>query len=695
MRYDAPGFKAYVVPNSAVEGYSPILKNLVYKDDASITEHSDKHTVYDIFWSSVKQVPERNFVGHRIYNSTNGTYGPFVFQTYAQVAERVTNFGAGIIQMRLNDVQSKEEKSSIAKRNWGVAVYSANRPEWNITDKALSSQSLFSVALYDTLGESSMEYILNHSECTVVVCSLDKVHKILKNVDTMPNLKAIISLDSIHTNVPVATGQLPPFVPSPFNTKATDVLKQWAASKSIGFYDILEIEALGKASGIPHHPPLPDDIYTLMYTSGTTGNPKGAVSTHKNYMTAARSGAMGRFNPDSGPVMISYLPLAHCYGKSAENVNMLLQGTIGYFCGDISMILEDCRELQPTGFPGIPRILARFYDTITAMTVNAPGLKGMIYRKAVEEKLANLYAGKGSKHEFWDKILFDRVRALLSSRLEGMGSGSASIEPHVLNFLRVTFCVDMGEGYGLTETASNGLRQAKGDITPGCIGFPAPGMQVRLGDVPEMKYFVTDSPYPRGEIYLKGPAVFKGYFKEKEKTDEVLSSDGWFATGDIARINEDGSVSIIDRKKSIFKLSQGEYLAPERMENTFSKHPLVMQSFVHGYSTKNYPVCVVVPDPVTFVPWATKILSDLGEDTGNGNYEYLTKNEKINKAFLAELADHGRKSKMQGYEIVRAVHLEHVPFDVETNRLLTPTFKLKRFDAMNYYKDIIDQLYQK
>ncbi|PWA01142.1 hypothetical protein BB558_002771 [Smittium angustum] len=695
MRYDTPGFKSYVVPNSAVEGYSPILKNLEYKDDASINKNTDKHTIYDIFWSAVKQVPDSDFVGHRVYNSADGTYGPYVFQTYGQIAERVTNFGAGIIKMRLDNAQSEEEKSSVNKRNWGVAVYSANRPEWNITDKALSSQSLYSVALYDTLGESSMEYILNHSECTVIVCSLDKVPKILRNIDTMPNLKSIISFDSIHTKAPVAAGQLPPFVPSPFNTKATDVLKQWAASKSIGFYDILEIEALGKASGIPHHPPSPSDIYTLMYTSGTTGNPKGAVSTHSNYMAVARSGSMGRNETDPPPVMISYLPLAHCYGKSAENIVMLMHGTIGYFCGDISRILEDCRALQPSSFPGIPRLLARFYDIITAMTVNAPGLKGVIYRKAVDEKLANLYAGKGSKHEFWDKILFDRVRALLSSRIQNMGSGSASIEPHVLNFLRVTFCIDMGEGYGLTESAASGLRQSKGDITSGSIGVPAPGLQVRLRDVPEMKYFVTDSPNPRGELCLKGPSIFQGYFKEKEKTDEVMLGDGWFATGDIARINEDGSVSIIDRKKSIFKLSQGEYLAPERMENTFSKHPLVMQSFVHGYSTKNYPVCVVVPDPVTFVRWATKILSDLGEDTGNGNYEYLTKNEKINKAFLAELADHGRKSKMQGYEIVRAVHLEHVPFDVETNRLLTPTFKLKRFDAVNYYKDIIDQLYQK
>ncbi|PVZ97118.1 hypothetical protein BB558_006936 [Smittium angustum] len=695
MRYDTPGFKAYVVPNSAVEGFSPILRNIDYKDDASITEHTDKHTIYDIFWSSVKQVPNSDFVGHRVYNSADGTYGPYVFQTYAQVAERVTNFGAGIIQMRLNNAKSEEEESSINKRNWPVAIYSGNRPEWNITDKALSSQSLYSVALYDTLGESSMEYILNHSECTVVVCSLDKVPRLLGNVDNIPNLKAIISFDSIHTKTSVATGQLPPFVPSPFNTKATDVLKQWAASKSIGFYDILEIEALGKASGIPHHPPLPSDIYTLMYTSGTTGNPKGAVSTHKTYMAAARTASLGRLDTDSTPVMISYLPLAHCYGKNAENVIMLLQGSIGYFCGDISKILDDCRALQPTNFPGIPRLLARFYDVITAMTINAPGLKGVIYRKAVDEKLANLFAGKGSKHEFWDRLLFDRIRAILSSRLENMGSGSASIEPHVLNFLRVAFCIDIGEGYGLTESSGTGIRQTKGDITPGCIGVPAPGLQVRLRDVPEMKYFVTDSPCPRGELCLKGDIIFQGYFKEKEKTDEVMLGDGWFATGDIARINEDGSVSIIDRKKSIFKLSQGEYLAPERMENTFSKHPLVMQSFVHGYSTKNYPVCVVVPDPVTFVPWATKILSDLGEDTGNGNYEYLTKNEKINKAFLAELADHGRKSKMMGYEIVRAVHLEHVPFDVETNRLLTPTMKLKRFDAIAYYKDIVDQLYKK
>ncbi|PVV05243.1 hypothetical protein BB560_000244 [Smittium megazygosporum] len=681
MNYSAQGFKSYVVPDSARPGFTPILRNLAFYKDSMLNVYPELETIYDLFWGSVEQVPDRDFIGHRPYDPETGNFLPYVFQTYKQVGERVTNASAGFIKAMLMLSKTEQEKQKVLARKWPIAIYSINRPEWKIADKACVTQSLYSVALYDTLGYDSMLYILDHCEAPMVVCSLDKIPKIMLNIGKLPRLKIIVCMDSLKDS------QHSRSVPSPFNTNSIRILREWTNHCSIKLYDMEEIEELGKSSGIPHFPPKPEDIYTVLYTSGTTGNPKGVVSTHSNYVHSVKFGSIGRLDRTNTQVVISYLPLAHTYGRQTENLNVFAYGKIGYFCGDISKILEDTRALQPTSFPGIPRLLSRFYDEIRKKTIDAPGITGKIYRKAVAEKLAKFKKTGNPRDEFWDPTLFKPIKSMISDRLTAAGSGSASIEPKVLDFLRVVFAIDMIEGFGMTETSAVGLKQVPGDPSSGNIGTPLPGIEIRLKDVPEMNYLSTDTPCARGELLIRSKTIFREYLKEPEQTREVMLEGNWFATGDIARINEDGSISIIDRKKSIFKLSQGEYLAPERLENTLSKHPLVSQSFVYGRSTKSYPVGVIVPDPLTFVPWATKIV-------GNKTFEELVKDPKVVSEVLKEIQAYSRRSKMNGFEILRNIHLEHIPFDADNNQLLTPTLKLRRFDAAKYYNDILENLYE-
>ncbi|PVV00342.1 hypothetical protein BB560_005282 [Smittium megazygosporum] len=672
--------KSVIVPNPN-PNESHILRNPRTRTEADLTSYSDIKTAYDIFWNAAKSAPNNPYLGRRPFDPATGTFGPYVFQTYGQVAERVQNLASGIIHIHQKALPEEQRQQAQSQRNFPIAIYSINRPEWAIAERACFTQSLYSVSLYDTLGDSSVEYILNHSESSIIICSLDKVSNLLNVCHNTPLLKAIISMDSFGEN------PNKPGIPSPFNINSVSVLKAWAASKNIALYDIYDVEAIGKASPIPHHPPSPSDLYTICYTSGTTGDPKGAVSNHHAYTFAAKS-VHDHSQPEGTPVTFSYLPLAHCYERTVENLTTLNFGSIGYYTGDLTKLIDDCQQLQPTIFPGVPRVLNRLYDRMTAATVNAPGLTGKLARKAYADKLANLKSGKGNKHFLWDRILFKKLQAVVSKRLDIVISGSAPLDPNILDFLRIALLCRMSEGYGLTETSGMGVIQPGNEFTSGDVGIPTPGVLVKLIDVPEMNYFSTDKPCPRGELCLKGSNVFTEYYKDEEKTAEAFGQDRWFMTGDIARFNPDGTVSIIDRKKNIFKLSQGEYLAPEKIENILSKHPLVMQSFVYGNSFKNSIVGIVVPDPETFVPWASKIAQD-----GKSDIDSLVKNPKVIAAFLSKLDSAAEKAKLAGFEKIKALYLESKPFDIETNCLLTPTMKLKRADAAKYYAGVIDDLY--
>ncbi|OMJ16830.1 Long chain acyl-CoA synthetase 7, peroxisomal [Smittium culicis] len=682
-------FKSYVVLGSASPGYSHILRNPLNKNSIIRNIDPDVNTMYQIFENC------------KPFDPVTKTFGEYSFQTYSQIHKRAENLSSGIFSLRLEKAETLDEKAAVEARNWPVCMYAINRLEWTLTDRALPMQSLYSVALYDTLGQESTEYILNHCEASVVVCSLDKIHKLLMNIDKYPYLKIIISMDPL-SNRQTVSG-VPVFMPSPYNTGTADILRSWAKTKNVVLHDIHEVEEMGRACPIAHHPPGPEDTYTMLYTSGTTGNPKGAVNTHANYSAAAIAVMSGRGEYKKTISAVSFMPLAHTSGRNAENSITYKQGFIGYYSGDITRILEDNQKLQPTLFTGVPRLYNRFYDLIASKTINAEGLVGSASRYAASVKINNLLKNNEYDHFLFDKMFFNKTKAMISKNLEYAITGSAPIEAHVLNFLRISLKAKMMDFYGMTETSSVALGQNDTDLTVSNSGIPSDGMEVKLRDVPDMNYLVTNSPHPRGEVLIRGPTVFKGYFKDIEKTNETLIGDGWIATGDIGRFNSDGTISIIDRKKALFKLSQGEYVAPEKVENTITKNPLVMQAFVYGISTKDHVVSVVVPDELTFIPWATSLLlASNQKDPSNSlspsqirnlSLKQLTENEIVHSNLLKSIQETCRSSKLNGYEIVKAIHIEHAPFDVETNKLITPTFKLKRFDAAKYYKSTLDRLY--
>ena len=271
-----------------------------------------------------------------------------------------------------------------------------------------------------------------------------------------------------------------------------------------------------------------------------------------------------------------------------------------------------------------------------------------------------------------------------------MSTGSAPISGEVMEFLRVCFGGIVFEGYGMTESACVISKTHALDFTCGHVGTPVKCCEVKLDSVREMNYTTNDKPYPRGEVCVRGPSVFSGYYKAQDTTDEVMDRDGWLHTGDIGTWLPGGRLKIIDRKKNIFKLAQGEYVAPEKIENVYARSRFVAQSFVYGDSLTASLVAIVVPDEEVLVPWAKK----KGVAVGDVDFRKLCLDVSVQKMIHESMVTVGKEAGLKGFEQVKAVHLHPTLFSVE-NGLFTPTFKLKRPQARVAFQGDIDRMYKR
>ncbi|KAG0344393.1 hypothetical protein BG004_004513 [Podila humilis] len=665
------------VPGTRVPGATGHFRhtNFVNGLVEHIVESPHIKTLYDLFQHSLDKYGNNEFLGHRPYNTVTQSYGGYTWQTFAQINQRVNAFGSGL--MHLNDVILRNPQLN----RWSLGIWAQGRPEWYISEMSCNFHNLVSVALYDTLGPDAVEYIVGHAEIPIIVCSANHVSTILQNANKMPGLKAVISMDSLQDAVPI------PGMSSP-----SKILRAWGEEKGIKVFDFNEIEALGAEFPRKHTPPQPEEVASLCYTSGTTGQPKGAMLTHKNFVATVATNREGMIMSPAD-VVISYLPLAHIYGRVIDTNATYAGCRIGYFRGDVALLMEDIQELRPTFFPTVPRLLNRIYAKLIASTVEAPGLTGALARRAVATKLANLKEGKGVHHPLWDRLLFNKVKMALGGRVEIILTGSAPIATEILSFMRIAFCCVVTEGYGATEGMATATVTLGDEYIPGHVGCPRAGCEIKLVDVPEMNYFVTDKPYPRGEIHIRGDTVFKGYFKDEKNTRETVDPEGWLASGDIGFVDDRGCFTIVDRKKNIFKLAQGEYIAPEKIENVMvARCNLAQQIYVHGNSLESTLVSVVFPDPETFLPFANAITGSQVVVGDHAGLLKLCQDRQVNEAFLQELDKAGRAGGLRGFEFVKRVHLTTNAFTVE-NGMMTPTFKVRRPQVAAYFKDQVKAMY--
>uniref|UniRef100_A0A8C1TGU5 Arachidonate--CoA ligase n=1 Tax=Cyprinus carpio TaxID=7962 RepID=A0A8C1TGU5_CYPCA len=500
-----------------------------------------------------------------------------------------------------------------------VGIFAQNRPEWVIAELACYTFSMALVPLYDTLGLEAMVHILNLAEISMVICDKeDKAESLLKHKEK---------------GVTPALSCLVLF--NPFSAALLE------RGRKCGV-EILQLSQIM----VRNIPPKPQDLAVVCFTSGTTGT---------NHVT----------------FHIAYLVSMFCHGAR-----------VGFYQGDISLLMDDIKTLKPTFFPVVPRLLNRIYDKIVG-SVTSP-LRRALLHYAVRRKQAELSSGVVRNNSMWDRLIFNKIQASLGGNLRFILTASAPISPTVLSFLRATLGCLIFEGYGQTECTAGCTFSMPGDWSAGHVGAPLPCAMVKLTDIPDMNYYAKNG---EGEICIRGHSVFRGYLKDEERTGETLDADGWLHTGDVGQWLPNGTLRIVDRKKHIFKLSQGEYIAPEKIENVYTRCVPVLQVFVHGDSLQSYLIGVVVPDPEVFVDWAK-------ERGIVGSYEELCQNPDVKKAVLEDMTAVGKEAGLKSFEQVKDFYLHPDMFSV-SNGLLTPTLKSRRVDLRRVFSEEIARMYRK
>ncbi|KAL8103088.1 long chain acyl-CoA synthetase 4-like [Apium graveolens] len=610
---------------------------------------------WDIFRMSVEKYPHNQMLGHR--EVVDGKHGDYVWLTYKQVYDLVIKLGNAI-------------RSCGVEQGGRCGIYGANSEGWVISMEACNAHGLRCVPLYDTLGADAVEFVICHAEVSIVFAEEKKIPEVFKTFPkTTEYIKTIVSFG-----------------------KVTPEQKEESKKLGVTAYSWDEFLLLGDDKHFELPVKEKTDICTIMYTSGTTGDPKGVLISNNCIVTIIA--AVNRFLQGVNEpltekdVYLSYLPLAHIFDRIIEECFISHGAQIGFWRGDVKLLVEDIGVLKPTVLCAVPRVLDRIYSGLTQKISAGGFLKNVLFNVAYSYKLRGM--NKGKKHDeaapLCDKVVFSKVKQGLGGRVRLILSGAAPLASHVEGYLKVVTCCHVLQGYGLTETCAGSFVSIPNEQTMlGTVGPPVPNVIARLESVPEMGYDAL-SATPRGEICIQGDTLFSGYYKREDLTKEVLV-DGWFHTGDIGEWQPNGAMKIIDRKKNIFKLAQGEYVAVENLENIYGLVADIDSIWVYGNSFESFLVAVVNPNMQAIEHWCK-------ENGVSGDFHSQCQNEKVKEYILGELSKIGKEKKLKGFEFIRAVHIDPLPFDMDRD-LITPTYKKKRPQMLKYYQSIIDNMYKK
>jgi len=530
-----------------------------------------------------------------------------------------------------------------------VAIISmTNRTEWNICDIGILQTGAQDVPIYPTITQEDYEYVLNHSEAKYCFVScqevLNKINAIKHNV---PSLKGIYSFDTL------------------------EGYPNWTEVLELGKDESIQNEVEQRKAAVKE-----DDLATLIYTSGTTGRPKGVMLTHKNIVSNALNSA-ARLPIDLGrSKSLSFLPVCHIYERMLLYMYQYC-GTTIYFAESLETISDNLKEVSPDVMSAVPRLLEKVYDKIYAKGADLTGIKKKLFFWAVDLGLQyEPYGQNGAWYEFKLKIarklIFSKWQEALGGNLKAIASGSAALQSRLARVYNAAG-IPVMEGYGLTETspvvAVNDMR--KNGFRIGTVGKLLADTEVKIA---------TD-----GEILVKGPQVMLGYYKDDEKTAEVLKN-GFFHTGDIGEIDSDGFLKITDRKKEMFKTSGGKYVAPQVLENQFKQSRFIEQIMVIGDGEK-MPAAFIQPNFEFIEEWAKLHNVNLGDSK-----EEIIRNQQLIERIQKEVSEHN--TKFGKWEQVKRFELTPDVWSIEEGHL-TPTMKMKRKINKEKYMTLYNKIYEK
>eukprot|EP00667_Euglena_gracilis_P003331 EG_transcript_3342 len=548
-----------------------------------------------------------------------------------------------------------------------LAVYEDTRFEWLLVAHAAWQQSLTIATVYANLGDDALAFALNQTEAKVVFTNAKNVRKLL----TSPALTALSTV------------------------VYTDALNHLPEANGKQAFALADLEARGRREPIDSVLPQPSDLACIMYTSGTTGDPKGVMMTHRNMVAAINSmfhriKAVPQSEDFRGHAYMAYLPLAHVLELVAEHTwfsggGILTFGTPRTLTDAAAEPHGDLKEFNPMIMCGVPRVYDTVKKAMESQLSSKPELVRVLFATAFACRRRAIAAGRDTP--LWRLLVFHKLAAIFGDGLGILISGGAPLNASTHEFMRVAAGVPVVQGYGLTETCACLSLQHYGDPAISSVGAVQEVCEVKLVDIPEMGYTSADPTGARGEIQIRGPAVSRGYFKMPEKTAEEFSPDGWFATGDVGMWMPDGSLRIIDRKKNLVKLAMGEYVALERLESAYGNCPFALPNGV---------CCVADPDKsfvVALILVSRNAVTRAAAAAGwAGDFHALVHSPEVQKAVEEALAKEAKQSNLKPFEQVKRFRLYTDEWTPE-NGMLTAAMKLLRRNIQEHYKADIAAMY--
>jgi long-chain acyl-CoA synthetase len=535
-----------------------------------------------------------------------------------------------------------------------VAVHAENCPPWLFADLATQALGAITVGIYPTSPAAEVEYLLGHSESKVLVAEdEEQVDKAMAVRKQLPALERIVVIDPRGVDM------------------SDDILMSLAELEALGASSSFDVAASAAAVD-------PEEAAIIVYTSGTTGPPKGAMLSHRNLQVAAE-GSGGVFDVSERTEVLSYLPLCHIAERLISGIDAVAQGYVVNFGEGGESFTEDLREVQPTFFLGVPRVWEKLMAGITIRMADAGLLKRLNYGlwMRVGRGVARRRWSGGKLHGLdavryglgW-LLLYRPLRAKLGmSRVEGVLSGAAPIAPQVLEFFW-TIGVPVREGYGQTENTAQGTITPADDVRLGMVGKPVPGVEVKIAE--------------DGEILTRGAGTFLGYFKNPEATAEMVDAEGWLHTGDVGEMDADGFLKITDRKKDIIITAGGKNISPSEIENKLKVSPFVREAIVIGDQRK-YLTALIGIELDTVSSWA------LQNRIGFTTYADLSSKEQV-VALIGSWVNEVNAELAQ-VETIKRYALLPKELDQEDGEV-TATQKVKRKAIEAEFADLIEEMYR-
>ncbi|KAI0477658.1 acetyl-CoA synthetase-like protein [Xylariaceae sp. FL0804] len=673
-----PPFMIEVSDAPKVDGETKPYRHPKAKDGLITRPSADISTVFDVFTNSAKLHGDKPAIGSRKLVKTHvetkkvpkvvdgvktevdkqWTYfelSPYSFLTYKEYETRALRVGAGLRKLGLDSGDT-------------VHIFASTSANWLCMSHGCASQSITIATAYDTLGPDAVEYSLTQSEAKAMYTDPHLFKTASRPLKNAKDVKYLIYNDS--TNIPVSDDEMAEFKEA--NSQLT----------IISYSDLI---ALGESNPVPPVPPKPTDLCCIMYTSGSSGTPKGVPITHEA-LIAAVTGLISVIaeTVSEREVILAYLPLAHILEMAVENIVMFIGGKLGYgsprTLSDASTrnCAGDMRELAPTIMVGVPQIWETIRKGIEGRVNGGGALTRNLFWGAYNIK--SMLVSRGLPGSFiLDALVFKKVRDLTGGRVRFLFNGGSALSEGTLHFASLVLA-PMVTGYGLTETCANGALGCPLQWTPNAIGPVPSSLEMKLVSIPDIGYS-TDAKPPQGEILLRGPPVAKEYYKNPEETEKAFTADGWFKTGDIGEVDANGHVKVIDRVKNLVKMQGGEYIALEKLEAIYRGSQYVNNLMVHGDSSAPRPVVVLSPNE--------KPLAELAQSLGVETHD-MHRDKKVADAVLKDLTAVGKKGGLSGIEMVTGVVLVDEEW-TPASGLVTATQKVNRRALKDQYKTQIEK----